>query len=237
MQSLDSGTIRAAMTESKNAEEIPNYIPIPTYDPVLKIILVGEMGVGKTTLLRQFSECKVDPDRISTVQVDYRERSIKVQGNHMKLEIWDTVGQEKHRRLTNNFYRGSQGALIVYDITRRESFDALNLWLQALDGVVSEDLPKILIGNKTDLEVNRVIKEYQGEEFASSLGIPFLETSALKLDDVEKAFVMLVNEYLAKQEVLAIPSSSNQAEVRNSIILQKDSNPVHDPKASGCCRL
>ena len=225
------------MTESNNAEGIPKYIPIPNYDPVLKIILVGEMGVGKTTLLTQFSEYKVDPDRTSTVQVDFRERSIKVQGNHMKLEIWDTVGHEKHRRLTNNFYRGSQGALIVYDITRRESFDSLKLWLQSLEEVVSEDLPKILIGNKKDLALNRVIDHYEGEEFAKSLGIPFLETSALKLDDVEKAFVMLVNEYLAKPETLAIPSSSSQADVRNSIILRKDSKPVHDPKESACCRL
>ena len=225
------------MAQSNNAEEIPNYIPIPTYDPVLKIVLVGEVGVGKTTLLTQFAECKVDPDRKSTVQVDFKERSIKVQGNHMKLEIWDTVGHEKHRRLTNNFYRGSKGALIVYDITNRESFDMINLWLQALDEVVGEDLPKILIGNKKDLAVNRVIKEYQGEEFATTLGIPFLETSALKLDDVEKAFIMLVNEYFAKQESQAIPFSSSQAEIRNSIILQKDNKPVNDPKASGCCRL
>ena len=223
------------MAESNNAERIPGYIPILNYDPVLKIILVGEMGVGKTTLLTQFAECKVGPDRISTVQVDFRERSIKVQGNHMKLEIWDTVGHEKHRRLTNNFYRGSQGALIVYDITRKESFDTLNLWLQSLDEVLGEDLPKILIGNKKDLALNRVIDQYEGEEFAKRLGIPFLETSALKLDDVEKAFVMLVNEYLAKTETLGIRSSSNQAEVRNSIILQKDSKPVDDPKASGCC--
>ena len=204
------------------------------YELVFKVLLVGDMGVGKTTLLESFAEKEFNPHKTSSIRTDYKLRSLNVQGNPVRLHIWDAAGHDSHRTLTSQFYRDAVGALIVYDITKEESFTNLDQWFQVLDRNCSKDLPKVLIGNTNDLDkCNRAVDAEEGAEYSRNLGKlkpPFLEISAMNEQDAEKAFVMLVNE------ILSNPLYSSQANVRDSIILKKNDKPIHDPKDSGCCK-
>ena len=209
--------------------ETNDYDVKQSYDLVLKILLVGDMGVGKSCLLTSFTENQFKEQHPSTIGLDFRVRSIKVRGKHIKLQIWDTAGQECFKPITTHYFRGSEGALMVYDITKKESFDHLNQWFQDLERKCEKDLPKVLIGNKNDLAVARAVQKLEGREYAENLGIPFLETSARKKEDVEKAFLTLTNEILAKP-------SKTSARDRDSIILRQGTKPVHEPEKSDCCK-
>ena len=207
---------------------------IPKYEYLFKVILVGDMGVGKSSLLDSFTKTECNPDKSSNIGTDYKSRSMYVQGKPITLHIWDMLGQETYKTLTSQFYRDAHGALILYDITNGASFPPVRQWFQVLDMRCGKYLPKVLIGNKNDLSVdNRDVQAEQGAEFARNLGNlkpPFLEISAIKEQDAEKAFVMLVNE------ILSNPLFSSQANVRDSIILKSNIKPIHDPKESGCCK-
>ena len=204
------------------------------YEKLYKVLLVGDMGVGKSTLLESFAEKEFNPHKIPSIRTDYKLRSLNVQGNPVTLHIWDAAGHDSYRTLTSQFYRDAVGALIVYDITKRESYNNLDQWFQVLDRNCGKDLPKVLIGNTNDLDkYNRDVNAEEGAEYSRNLGKlkpPFLEISAMNEQDAEKAFVMLVNE------ILSSPLYSIQTVVRDSIILKKNDKPIHDPKESGCCK-
>ena len=204
------------------------------YELVFKVLLVGDMGVGKTTLLESFAEKEFNPHKTSSIRTDYKLRSLNVQGNPVRLHIWDAAGHDSHRTLTSQFYRDAHGALIVYDITKKESFNNLDQWFQVLDRSCGKELPKVLIGNTNDLDkYKRDVNAEEGAEYSRNLGKlkpPFLEISAMNEQDAENAFVMLVNE------ILSSPLYSSQAAVRDSIILKKNDKPIQDPKESGCCK-
>ena len=128
-------------------------------DPILtnlKILIIGESGVGKSSLLLRFTDDQFDAEISATIGVDFKVKVITIDGNKVKLAIWDTAGQERFRTLTPSYYRGGQGAILVYDVTNRESFQKIEDWLNELETyTTNHDMIKMLVGNKCDMEAER----------------------------------------------------------------------------------
>jgi len=159
------------------------------YKYLFKYIIVGDTAVGKSCLLLQFTDKRFQPVHDLTIGVEFGSRTIMVDSNQVKLQIWDTAGQEKFRSITRSYYRGAAGALLVYDITRRDTFEHLTTWLEDCRKYSNEKIVIMLIGNKCDLDSKREVTREEGEKFAKDHGILFLETSAKTADNVEEAFI------------------------------------------------
>ncbi|KAL7713053.1 Ras-related protein Rab-1 [Entamoeba marina] len=163
-------------------------------DSTIKLLLIGESGVGKSSLLLRFSEDTFNPVYITTVGIDFRVKNIELDGSKMKLQIWDTAGQERFRTIVSSYYRGVMGIVLVYDITNRESFNNIEYWMRNIEANADQNVNKILIGNKCDAEDKRVVSNEEGQQMASRLGLPFLETSAKNSLNVDECFTQLARD-------------------------------------------
>lgn len=157
------------------------------YDYLFKLLLIGDSGVGKSCLLLRFSDDTYTNDYISTIGVDFKIKTVELDGKTVKLQIWDTAGQERFRTITSSYYRGAHGIIIVYDVTDHDSFNDVKMWLQEIDRYATAGVLKLMVGNKSDLQDKRMVEYDVAKEFADSLQIPFLETSALDSSNVEEA--------------------------------------------------
>lgn len=169
-----------------------------SYDHLFKILLVGDSGVGKSCILMRFTADRFDDSTVSTIGVDFRIKYTQFHGKKCKLSIWDTAGQERFRTLTSSYYRGAQGIIFVYDVTRRETFDNLeDIWMREVDMYSTvEDAVKMVVANKVDLEEQREVSEEEAHEFAKRHGCLFVETSAKENKAVSQAFEELVLKIL-----------------------------------------
>ncbi|XP_059489590.1 ras-related protein Rab-18-B-like [Neocloeon triangulifer] len=173
-------------------DEEPRQQPITS----LKILVIGESNVGKSSLMNRFIDDVFDPNVANTIGVDYRNRIITVDGQCVQLGIWDTAGQERFRTLTPTYYRNAQGAIIVYDVTRRQTFERVEQWLQELDAYVNRtDVVKMIVGNKIDLK-NREVSREEGQQLARRHSTLFIEASALENANVQVCFEDLVYHIL-----------------------------------------
>jgi len=169
------------------------------YDYLFKYILVGDTGVGKSCLLYQFSGKRFEENTLTTVGVDFHPCMIKVNGKRVKLQIWDTAGQEKFRTITRSYYRGVAGVILAYDITRRGSFEALRTWVEDIrEQTANPNVSIMLVGCKNDLESKREVSIDEGRAFADSNGLLFMETSAKTAMNVESAFVEVARDISRK---------------------------------------
>jgi Ras-related protein Rab-2A len=159
------------------------------YKHLFKYIIVGDTAVGKSCLLQQFTDNRFQPVHDLTIGVEFGSKTIMIDNNAVKLQIWDTAGQEKFRSITRSYYRGAAGCLLVYDITRKETFDHLQSWLEDCRKYASQNITIILVGNKADLESKRMVSRAEGEDFARSNNLAFLETSAKTSENVDQAFI------------------------------------------------
>jgi len=200
----------------------------PEYDYLFKLLLIGDSGVGKSCLLLRFADDTYTESYISTIGVDFKIRTIELDGKTIKLQIWDTAGQERFRTITSSYYRGAHGIIVVYDVTDQESFNNVKQWLQEIDRYASENVNKLLVGNKCDLTNKKVVDYTSAKEYADQLGIPFLETSAKNATNVEQAFMTMAAEI--KNRVG--PAAANQT---GSDRLQINSKPVEAKAGGGCC--
>ncbi|XP_041918756.1 ras-related protein ORAB-1 [Alosa pseudoharengus] len=166
----------------------------PEYDYLFKLLLIGDSGVGKSCLLLRFADDTYTESYISTIGVDFKIRTIEMDGKTVKLQIWDTAGQERFRTITSSYYRGAHGIIIVYDVTDQESFNNVKQWLEEIDRYACENVSKLLVGNKCDLVSRKVVDFSSAKEFATSLKIQILETSAKNASNVEKAFLTMASE-------------------------------------------
>jgi Ras-related protein Rab-1A len=164
------------------------------YDYIFKIIVIGNPGVGKSSILNSLIDNKFDDQYGSTLGIDFRVKTMKIDNKNIKLLLWDTAGQERFKTITSPYYRNVHGVVLVYDITDRKSFQDLNIWLHETDKYCHENVIKIIIGNKTDIEEKRMVSYKEGKDLANDLGMIFIETSAKTLQNVEDVFVQLVNE-------------------------------------------
>ncbi|KAD2392879.1 hypothetical protein E3N88_39856 [Mikania micrantha] len=163
----------------------------PEYDYLFKLLLIGDSGVGKSCLLLRFADDSYLDSYISTIGVDFKIRTVDQDGKTIKLQIWDTAGQERFRTITSSYYRGAHGIIIVYDVTDMESFNNVKQWLSEIDRYASENVNKLLVGNKCDLTDSRAVSYDTAKEFADEIGIPFMETSAKDATNVEQAFMAM----------------------------------------------
>jgi Ras-related protein Rab-10 len=191
------------------------------YDLLFKLLLIGDSGVGKTCLLFRFSDDAFSTTFISTIGIDFKIKTIELGGKKIKLQIWDTAGQERFHTITTSYYRGAMGIILVYDITNAKSFENISKWLRNISEHATEDVEKLILGNKCDMEDRRVVPRDRGEAIAREHNIPFLETSAKSNINVEKAFLELTNAIFNK-----IPDKD--MDNRNKV-------NVHEPSPSKCC--
>ncbi|KAH9914488.1 GTP-binding protein ypt1 [Epithele typhae] len=161
------------------------------YDYLFKLLLIGDSGVGKSCLLLRFAEDAFTDSYLSTIGVDFKIRTIELEGKTIKLQIWDTAGQERFRTIAAAYYRGAHGIIMVYDVTDGETFSNVKGWLQEIDRYASEGVKKLIIGNKSDLVEKKVVEYSMAKEFADQLSIPFVETSAKNSTNVDEAFSMM----------------------------------------------
>ncbi|KAF5819378.1 putative small monomeric GTPase [Helianthus annuus] len=196
-----------------------------------KILLIGDSGVGKSSLLVSFISNTVD-DLAPTIGVDFKMKQLTVAGKRLKLTIWDTAGQERFRTLTSSYYRGAQGIILVYDVTRRETFTNLSeIWAKEVDLYsTNQDCIKMLVGNKVDKDSERFVSREEGAALAKELGCIFLECSARTQENVHQCF-----EELALK-IMEVPSLLEEGStvMKRNIMKQK---PEHQAAMNngGCC--
>ncbi|XP_068651849.1 ras-related protein RABD1-like [Aristolochia californica] len=195
------------------------------YDYLFKLLLIGDSSVGKSCLLLRFADDSYVDSYISTIGVDFKIRTVELDGKTIKLQIWDTAGQERFRTITSSYYRGAHGIIIVYDVTERESFNNVKQWLSEIDRYASDSVCKLLVGNKCDLVEKKVVDTQTAQAFADELGIPFLETSAKDSINVEETFLTMVGEI--KKRLGTLPSASrkpaNTVQMKGQAIQQNSS--------------
>mmetsp|Transcript_13303 Transcript_13303/g.26517 ORF Transcript_13303/g.26517 Transcript_13303/m.26517 type:complete len:204 (-) Transcript_13303:2385-2996(-) len=185
-----------------------NTLNSPQFDHTFKILLVGDSGVGKSSLLMRFATGEFD-ELQATIGVDFKAKIITVNGKKTKLTIWDTAGQERFRTLTSSYYRGAQGIIYVFDVTRRETFESLaDVWMNEVEMYSTvEDSIKMIVANKTDLEELREVDTNECIEFAKKHGCLYVETSAKGNVAVDQAFEELVIKVLETPSLLEGPTS------------------------------
>jgi Ras-related protein Rab-1A len=199
------------------------------YDYLFKVLIIGNSGVGKSCLLLRFAEDMFSDNYISTIGVDFKIRKLDLEGKSIKLQIWDTAGQERFRTITKSYYRGSNGIVVVYDITDRESFDQVQHWMSEIDAHASADVCRLLVGNKADLNDKRAVKTEEGETIARQFGIPFLETSAKDASHVEEMFVTMAG---AMKKKAGGATAGPAAGGGGNVAIQKGKSVE---KQGGCC--
>ena len=158
-------------------------------DYVFKIIIVGDAGVGKSCLLRRFADQSFTDNYINTIGVDFKVRTLEIYGKTVKLNIWDSAGQERFRTIVNTYYRGAHGIIVVYDTTDRDSFEHLPDWLKDVSELAEPNSKKLLVGTKVDMDGScRHVSKEAVISFSTAIDVPFIETSAKTGQNVEQAF-------------------------------------------------
>jgi Ras-related protein Rab-18 len=182
------------------------------FDHLMKILMVGDSGVGKSSLLIRFTSDTFADMSSPTIGVDFKLKMVNKGEKRVKLTLWDTAGQERFRTLTSSYYRGAQGIVLVYDVTRRQTFTNLSdVWLKEIERYsTKEDCIKMLVGNKLDLESERVVTKKEGVDFARRHGCLFLEASAKSSTNVKLCFDELVQKILETPSLSADTSALRQ---------------------------
>lgn len=159
------------------------------YNCLFKILIVGDINTGKTAILDQFTNSHFDGAYISTVGIDFNVKIIPINDNtNVKLQVWDTCGQERFRSLTRSYYRDTDAIIIVYDITSRRSFENAKIWIKEVEQYLDSDVLPVLVGNKTDLFTNREVQYFEGYKLANEKFMEFFETSAKYDNNIETLF-------------------------------------------------
>lgn len=170
------------------------YVEQEKIDYVFKLVVIGDSAVGKTQILSRFAKNEFYFDSKSTIGVEFQTRTVTIKSKVIKAQIWDTAGQERYRAVTSAYYRGALGAMVVYDITKRTTFDHVARWVEELRAHADNSIVIMLVGNKADLVELRAVPTEDALEFAESQGLFFFETSALNGENVESAFFKLLEE-------------------------------------------
>jgi Ras-related protein Rab-1A len=183
------------------------------YDYLFKIIIIGNSGVGKSSLLLRFTDRIFEYSHVSTIGVDFKIQTIQLDNKIIKMQIWDTAGNERFRTITTSYYRGSHGVCIVFDLTDKQSFENINSWFTEIEKYASNNIKKILVGNKCDISKDREISYQEANEFANKLNIPYIETSAKDSINVQELFINLAKtlkedklkkEYIIPEEQVSL---------------------------------
>lgn len=202
------------------------------YDYLFKVLIIGDASVGKSSMLLRFTDDSFDEHIQSTIGVDFKVKHLDMSGKRVKLTIWDTAGQERFRTLTSSYYRGAHGVVLVYDVTRTDSFENLEQWLkevQLYSPNNGESVVKLLVGNKIDME--RQVDRERAEAWARSHGMLFLESSAKTRLGIKQVFMEVVQKILENPEALAtaVPGKP-KLQIKRPIEASEDEDEL-----GGCC--
>ncbi|OAL66574.1 GTP-binding protein ypt3 [Trichophyton rubrum] len=181
------------------------------YDFLFKVVLIGDSGVGKSNLLSRFTRNEFNLDSKSTIGVEFATRSIQVDSKTIKSQIWDTAGQERYRAITSAYYRGAVGALLVYDVSKHQTYENVTRWLKELRDHADSNIVIMLVGNKSDLRHLRAVPTEEAKQFASENNLSFIETSALDASNVELAFQNILTEIFRIVSSKALESGDSSA--------------------------
>ncbi|GAB4831852.1 Ras- protein RABA2b [Ancistrocladus abbreviatus] len=204
------------------------------YDYLFKIVLIGDSGVGKSNILTRFTRNEFSLDSKSTIGVEFATRTLQVEGKVIKAQIWDTAGQERYRAITSAYYRGAVGALLVYDITKRQTFENCHRWIQELRDHADANIVIMLAGNKSDLGHLRAVAEEDGRILAENERLSFLETSALDSHNVEKAFQIILLDIYQIISKKALAAQEATGALPQGTIINVE-NLGGDQNKSACC--
>ncbi|KAL4309337.1 hypothetical protein GQ457_01G034340 [Hibiscus cannabinus] len=203
---------------------------------LFKIVIIGDSAVGKSNLLSRYSRNEFNAHSKATIGVEFQTQSIEIDGKEVKAQIWDTAGQERFRAVTSAYYRGAFGALLVYDISRRVTFDNVARWLDELNSHSDTTVARMLVGNKCDLEDSREVGLDEGKRLAESEELFFIETSALDSTNVETAFEMVIREIYNNVSRKVLCSDSYKAELTiNRVSLVNDDGLKQSKTEYSCC--
>lgn len=210
-------------------------------DYVFKIVLTGDSAVGKSQLLARFARNEFSVDSKATIGVEFQTKTLIIDQKTVKAQIWDTAGQERYRAVTSAYYRGAVGAMLVYDITKRQSFDHVAKWLEELRDHADNNIIIMLVGNKSDLSSLRAVPTEDAKEFAQKESLFFMETSALEATNVESAFLSVLTEIyriVSKKTLIA----NDEPEFGGSSSLLKGTKiiiPGKEPETAqrSCCSM
>ncbi|RZC63287.1 hypothetical protein C5167_025029 [Papaver somniferum] len=180
---------------------------------LFKVVIIGDSAVGKSNLLSRYSRNEFNIHTKATIGVEFQTQSMEIDGKEVKAQIWDTAGQERFRAVTSAYYRGAVGALIVYDITRRTTFDSVGRWLDELNIHSDTTIARMLVGNKSDLGNIRDVSVEEGKSLAEAEGLFFMETSALDSTNVRTAFEMVIKEIYNNVSRKVLNSDAYKAEL------------------------
>jgi Ras-related protein Rab-4B len=206
-----------------------------SYDFLFKFLVIGNANTGKSCLLHQFIENKFKSESSHTIGVEFGSKVINCGGKTVKLQIWDTAGQERFRSVTRSYYRGAAGALLVYDISSRETYTALTNWLTDARTLASPDIAIVLVGNKKDLEADRDVTFMEAARFAQENELMFLETSARTGENVEEVFLKCARTILAKIESGQLdPEKMGSGIQYGDASLRKLKPATNDKEGCGC---
>ncbi|EGR31194.1 hypothetical protein IMG5_116200 [Ichthyophthirius multifiliis] len=184
------------------------------YNYLFKFILIGNTCVGKSCLLSQFTEGRFKKEHDATIGVEFGSKNILVNDTVIKIQIWDTAGQESFKSITRSYYRGSIGSLLIFDITHKESFDSLQMWLNEVINNANKSLSFIVIGNKIDLIGKRQVTYEEAQQFAKENNFIYIETSALTGENVENAFKQIAEEILNKIQNKEIDPNNHNSGIK-----------------------
>lgn len=203
------------------------------YDHLIKLLLIGDSAVGKSSLLLRFCDDSFSPSFISTVGIDFKIRTIHMDGKRIKLQIWDTAGQERFRTITTAYYRGAMGILFCYDVTSRVSFDHMHQWVREVLEKAPSDVDKMLVGCKCDLQDQRAVGKRAGMAFAEEHKMQFFEVSAKEATNVEDCFLQLTRR-VASRVIYKV--SDLPAQGAASVITVGQEKQQNSTNKSKCCK-
>ncbi|KAK2360415.1 Ras-related protein RABA5b [Trifolium repens] len=203
---------------------------------LFKIVLIGDSAVGKSNLLSRFARNEFDSNSKATIGVEFQTQMVEIDGKEIKAQIWDTAGQERFRAVTSAYYRGAFGALVVYDISRRGTFDSIKRWLDELTTQNDSTVARMLVGNKCDLENIREVSVEEGKALAEEEGLFFMETSALDSTNVQTAFEIVIREIYNNISRKVLNSDSYKAELSvNRVSLVNGAGSKKNLLNFSCC--
>ncbi|GAB2295656.1 Ras- protein RABA5e [Dionaea muscipula] len=210
-----------------------------TEEYLFKIVIIGDSAVGKSNLLSRYARNEFNLHSKATIGVEFQTQGMEIDGKEIKAQIWDTAGQERFRAVTSAYYRGAVGALLVYDISRRTTFDSISRWLDELKTHCDTTVATMLVGNKSDLGNIRAISVEEGKNLAEEQAMFFMETSALESTNVKKAFEIVIHEIYNNVSRKVLNSDSYKAELsvnRVSLVSNGDkSKQSHSHSSFTCC--
>ncbi|UJR31897.1 hypothetical protein I4U23_019371 [Adineta vaga] len=200
------------------------------YDHLFKIVIIGDSGVGKTSILQRFATEHFSDDYVATIGVDFHIRTIDIDGKRCKLQVWDTAGQDRFRCVVSTFYRGAHGAMICFDMTDKESFYNVDCWLEALERSQPNDIPMLLIGTKCDLQFKRVISYSTAKAYADKRQMTYIETSSKANENIQNCFFDFTRTILIHNNQMKIDDKDGSKSK-----IKVDLNDQTKPITSGGC--